>query len=92
MCVCLWCSRRHDHLSPGPLSVLAPFTTTLWVLLLCTVFAVSLLFWLLDAYGRCVGAVRQGRTAAQHGMGCGLRKGVVFALEGLASRCGAAAA
>ncbi|GLI61922.1 hypothetical protein VaNZ11_004447 [Volvox africanus] len=40
------------RISPGPLSVLAPFSMTLWMTLLATVIGVALLFWGLDVYGR----------------------------------------
>ncbi|GIL75500.1 hypothetical protein Vretimale_8129 [Volvox reticuliferus] len=40
------------RVSPGPLSVLAPFSLTLWMTLLATVIGVALLFWGLDVYGR----------------------------------------
>ncbi|GIL51400.1 hypothetical protein Vafri_7403 [Volvox africanus] len=40
------------RISPGPLSVLAPFSMTLWMTLLATVIGVALLFWGLDVYGK----------------------------------------
>ncbi|GLI61921.1 hypothetical protein VaNZ11_004445 [Volvox africanus] len=51
---------------PGPLSVLAPFSLTLWVTLLCTVIAISLLFWALDRYGSWIRA-RQLKALQESG-------------------------
>ncbi|GIL75503.1 hypothetical protein Vretifemale_5278 [Volvox reticuliferus] len=51
---------------PGPLSVLAPFSLTLWVTLLCTVIAISLLFWALDRYGSWIRA-RQIKALQESG-------------------------
>ncbi|KAG2443509.1 hypothetical protein HXX76_001862 [Chlamydomonas incerta] len=42
----------------GALSVLAPFTWTLWIVILCTVICIALVFWALDVYGQWVRSTR----------------------------------
>jgi hypothetical protein len=51
LCHCVVC-RQQQQTGLGSLSILAPFSLTLWVTLLFTVAGVALLFWVLGAYGR----------------------------------------
>ncbi|KXZ45006.1 hypothetical protein GPECTOR_59g613 [Gonium pectorale] len=63
---------------PSPLSVLAPFETTLWVTLLCTVLGVGVIFWALDAYGRWI---RARQLAALRASGAEYSADVSVAVE-----------